>query len=79
MNIEQQLIERINNYEPSEATITDGCVTYRSTTRTHRSYAAQLNSAPERSSIRRTYLQRCYDWLVLLKKNNIELYHIIKS
>ncbi len=79
MTIEEQLIERMNNYEPSEATLTDGCVTYRSTTRTHRSYAAQLNNAPERSSIRRTYLQRCYDWLHLLKKNNIELCYIIKS
>ena len=78
MTIEEQLIERMNNYHPSEAMITDGCVKYHSTTRTHRSYAAQLKHAPNGSFVRKAYLKRCYGWLMLLKKNGIEMHHAIK-
>jgi hypothetical protein len=78
MTIEEQLIERMNNYQPSEATITDGCVTYHSTTRTHRSYAAHLKHAQNGSFVRKAYLKRCYGWLMLLKKNGIEMHHTIK-
>ena len=78
MNIEEQLIERMNNYEPIEATLTDGCVTYHSTTRTHRSYAGHLKHAPNGSFVRKVYLKRCYEWMMLLKKNGIELHHAIK-
>jgi hypothetical protein len=78
MTIEEQLIDRMNNYQPSEATLTDGCVTYHSTTRTHRTYAEHLKHAHNGSFVRKVYLKRCYEWLVLLKKNGIELHHAIK-
>ncbi|MBU3682399.1 MAG: hypothetical protein FGM16_10750 [Flavobacterium sp.] len=79
MTTEQRIIEYMTNYEPHDATLTDGCVTYHSTARTHRSYAAQLINAPEQSMVHRTYLNRCLNWLRLLKKNNIELYNTIKN
>jgi hypothetical protein len=78
MTIEEQLIERMNNYQPSETTLTDGCVTYHSTTRTHRSYAEHLKHAPNGSFVLKVYLKRCYEWLMLLKKNGIEMHHAIK-
>ena len=78
MTTEERIIDYMNNYEPSEATIKDGCVTYHSTTRTHRSYAAYLKHAPDGSFVRKAYLKRCYGWLMLLKKNGIEMYHTIK-
>jgi len=78
MTIEEQLIERMNNYYPSDVALTDGCVTYHSTARTHRSYAGQLKHAPDGSFVRKLYLKRCYEWLMLLKKNGIEMHHAIK-
>ena len=79
MTTEQRIIEYMTNYEPHDATLTDGYVTYLSTSRTHRSYANQLINAAEYSMVHRTYLHRCLNWLRLLKKNNIQLQHIIKN
>jgi hypothetical protein len=28
--------------------------------------------------VRKAYLKRCYGWLMLLKKNRIEMHHTIK-
>jgi hypothetical protein len=78
MTVEEQLIERMNNYQPSEAMIKDGCLTYHSTRQTHRSYAEHLKHAPDGSFVRKVYLKRCYEWLMLLKKNGIEMHHTIK-
>jgi hypothetical protein len=78
MTIEEQLIERMNNYEPEQGEFKEGATHYTDTFKTHRSYAAHLKHAPNGSFVRKAYLKRCYGWLMLLKKNGIEMHHTIK-
>jgi hypothetical protein len=78
MTTEQKIRLAMNDLEPDEAKITDGCTTYHSTTRTHDSYKEQLNHARLGSSTEYFYLLRCLDWIRLLKKNNIKLHNTIK-
>jgi hypothetical protein len=78
MTTEQKIRLAMNDLEPDEAKITDGCTTYHSTTRTHDSYKEQLNHARSGSSTEYFYLLRCLDWIRLLKKNNIKLHNTIK-
>ena len=68
----------MNSCEPSDTPLTDGCVKYRSALFTHNSYREQLKNSKPFTPVRYWYLRRCYDWLILLKKNNVALYNIIK-
>lgn len=77
--IEQKTIEYMTTKMPLEASIVDRHTTYHSTTATHQSYASQLTNAHRGSGAYRTYLIRCYEWLILLKKRGIELQDIIKN
>lgn len=77
--IEQKTIEYMTTKMPLEASIVDRHTTYHSTSATHQSYALQLTSAERGTGVYRTYLIRCYEWLVLLKKRGIELHNIIKT
>ena len=71
--IEQKTIEYMTTKMPIEASIVDRHTIYHSTSTTHKSYASQLMNASRGSGVYRTYLIRCYNWLVLLKKEGIEL------
>ena len=71
--IEQKIINAMTSKIPSDVSIIDRHTTYHSTLTTHKSYASQLMNASRGSGVYRTYLIRCYDWLVLLKKEGIEL------
>lgn len=77
--IEQKIIEHMTTKIPIDVTIKDRHITYHSTLTTHQSYALQLMSASRDSGVYRTYLIRCYEWLVFLKKEGIQLQDIIKS
>jgi hypothetical protein len=77
--IEQKTIEYMTTKMPNEASIVDRHIRYHSTSTTHKSYASQLMNAQRGSGAYRTYLIRCYEWLVLLKKEGIQLQDIIKS
>lgn len=78
MSSEEKVIHFMNTYLPSDTPLKDGCVTYRSVLFTHNSYRKQLNNSQPLTPVRYWYLRRCYDWLLLLKKNNIPLHNIIK-
>jgi hypothetical protein len=77
--IEQKTIEYMTTKMPIESSIVDRHTTYHSTSATHQSYASQLMNASRGSGAYRTYLIRCYNWLVLLKKRDIQLHNIIKD
>jgi hypothetical protein len=77
--IEQKTIEYMTTKLPEDTSIVDRHITYHSTIATHKSYASQLVNANRRSGAYRTYIIRCYDWLVLLKKRDVHLHDIIKS
>ena len=77
--IEQKTIEYMTTKMPIEASIVDIHTIYHSTSATHKSYASQLMNSLRGSGAYRTYLIRCYNWLVLLKKRDIQLHNIIKD
>jgi hypothetical protein len=77
--LEQKVIEYMTTKTPMDAIIKDRHITYHSAIVTHRSYANQLMSAQRDTGIYRTYLTRCYHWLILLKKTDIDLQDIIKD
>ena len=77
--IEQKTIEYMLNKLPEDTSILDRHIIYHSTIAAHKSYASQLVNARRSTGAYRTYLIRCYNWLVLLKKRGIALQDIIKS
>jgi hypothetical protein len=79
MNTEERIIDYMTNYEPEQGEFKEGEVYYNDTLKTHRSYAAQLMSAPRTSIAYRMYLKRSLDWLKLLKKHGINLQNVIKN
>lgn len=60
-------------YVPDEVTLVDGCKSYASTLATHQSYNANMIGATIGTWARKVYTQRCYDWLVLLKKSGVKM------
>jgi hypothetical protein len=79
MTTEQRIIEYMTNYEPQPVAIKDGEKTYFNALTTHKSYSIYLTSAKRNTSVYRTYLRLCFDWLKTLKKNGVELCYIIKN
>jgi hypothetical protein len=72
--IEVKIFDRMQNYLPEkDLIIKSKCYTFASIIQTHKSYASQLTHADKGTRIYECYLRRCYDWLVLLKQNNINL------
>jgi hypothetical protein len=69
----------MTNYEPEQSEFKEGEGYYTDTVKTHRSYAAQLMNAPPTSIAYRMYLNRCLDWLKLLKKHGVNLHNVIKN
>jgi hypothetical protein len=76
--LEKKIIEAMETKIPDEATIIDRHIIYKSTRVTHDSYKIQLLNASRGTRVYRTYLIRCYEWLVLLKKEKIDLNSVIK-
>lgn len=79
MTTEERIIDYMTNYEPEQTEFKEGAGYYTDTLKTHRSYAAQLMSAPPTSIAYRMYLTRCLDWLKLLKKHGVNLHNVIKN
>ena len=79
MTIEERIIDYMTNHEPEQTEFKEGEGYYMDTLKTHRSYAAQLMNAPRTSIAYRMYLNRCLDWLKLLKKHGVNLHNIIKN
>jgi len=79
MTTEERIIDYMTNYEPEQLEFKEGVTHYTDTLKTHRSYAAQLTSAPRTSIAYRMYLKRSLEWLKLLKKHGINLQNIIKK
>ena len=78
MTTEERIIDYMTNHEPEQREFKDGAVYYTDTLKTHRSYAAQLINAPRTTIAYRMYLNRCLDWLKLLKKHGVNLQNVIK-
>ena len=77
--IEEKIIDAMVNKIPVDRKIKDRHITYNSTVDTHDSYMQQLVNSSRGTGVYRTYLIRCYEWLILLKKENVELYAKIKK
>lgn len=73
MTNEQRILDYMVNYEPEQTDFKEGVTYYTDTLKTHRSYAAQLTTAPKGSIAYRMYLSRAFDWLKLLKKHGVKL------
>lgn len=78
MTLTEKIRKAMNEMVPDDTSLLDGPIRYHSTRRTHESFKQQLNHARAESSVEYWYLLRCYDWLRLLKKNNIKLQYAIK-
>ena len=63
---------------PDEASVVDGPTTYTSTTRAHVALARYLMATDKDAPVHRTYMLKAFNWLVLLKKKNIQLHNTIK-
>ena len=65
----EQVVESLMaHYTPEDITLIEGAYTYHSTVKTHQSYYAQWSEAIPNSWTRKVYMERCYVWLLLLKK-----------
>lgn len=60
-------------YVPEDVALVDGCKSYASTRKTHESYNAQMLGAMKGTWARKVYTERCYAWLVLLKKSGVKM------
>jgi hypothetical protein len=78
MTLPDKIRKAMNELTPEDGPLVDGPIRYHSTRLTHDSYKQQLNHARPDSSVEYWYLLRCYDWIRLLKKNNIKLHNAIK-
>lgn len=73
-DIEAKIFDRMLNYFPEkDLEIISGCSTFTSVKQAHDSFGSQLKHAGINTRVRERYLSRCYEWLVLLKKNNVQL------
>lgn len=63
----------MDSYLPEDMAFVDGCKRYESTQRTHRSYNEQMFGALPNTWARKVYTERCYDWLLLLKKKGVQM------
>ena len=77
--IEKRIIDFMTSSQPVEAKIIDRHTTYHSTTATHNTYREQLINANNATRVYRTYLIRCYDWIRLLKRHEVEIINLIKK
>jgi hypothetical protein len=75
----EKLIDAMTNKMPEETSIQDRHVHYSSTRLAHAKLASYMLNAREGSSVHRTYVLKALEWLVLLKKNNINLHNTIKE
>lgn len=78
MSTYAKIVEYMTEKLPDEAKIVDGPVTYTSTQQAHQTLAKYLMTAKEGTSVHRTYAIKSFEWLKLLKKNNINLHNTIK-
>jgi len=72
----ETLVHYMTNKLPDEFTIVDGPITHNSTQHTHKTLASYLTTAKPGTSVHRTYAIKAFEWLKLLKKNNINLQNI---
>jgi hypothetical protein len=76
MSTYEKIIQYMTEKLPDEFTIVDGPTTYNSTQHTHKTLASYLTTAKPGTSVHRTYAIKAFEWLKLLKKNNINLQNI---
>jgi len=75
----EKLIDAMTNKMPEETSIQDRHVHYASTTLAHTKLASYILNAREGSSAHQCYVLKALEWLMLLKKNNINLHNTIKE
>lgn len=73
--VKQKVIEYMMERIPAvDVAIEDGIVKYSSTLKTHESFCNQLvHCDDDRSRVYEIYLERCFNWLVLLKRSGVSL------
>lgn len=76
MSTYAKIIQYMTEKIPDECTLVDGPTTYNSTQQTHKTLASYLITAKPGTSVHRTYAIKAFEWLKLLKKNNINLQNI---
>ena len=69
----EKIIHYMTEMLPDEATLVDGPLTYTSTQQAHQSLARYLTAAAHGTSVHRIYTIKALNWLMLLRKNNINL------
>ena len=73
MSTYAKIIQYMTEKLPEECTLVDGPLTYTSTQQAHQSLARYLTTAEHGTSVHRTYTIKALNWLMLLRKNNINL------
>jgi hypothetical protein len=77
MSLSSEQIEMVElfmaSYTPEDVSLVDGCKNYESTHQTHISYNAQMCGALPNTWARKTYTERCYWWLLILKKRGVQM------
>jgi len=68
-----KIIHYMTDMLPDDCTLVDGPTTYTSTQQAHQSLAMYLTTAAHGTSVHRTYTIKALNWLMLLRKNNINL------
>lgn len=76
MSTYKKIIQYMTEKLPDECTLVDRHITYNSTQQTHKTLASYLTTAKPGTSVHRTYAIKAFEWLKLLKKNNINLQNI---
>lgn len=76
--VQDKVIEYMMDRIPAvDVSIEDGVVKYGSTLKTHESFGNQLlHCEDNRSRVYEIYLERCFNWLVLLKRSGVSLKEI---
>lgn len=72
--VKEKVIEYMRDRIPAvDVAIEDGIVKYSSTLKTHKSFGSQLLHCVENTRVYEIYLERCFNWLVLLKRSGVSL------
>ena len=79
MSTYEKIIQYMTEKLPDDCTLVDGPTTYTSTTKAHEALARYLMATDKHAPVHRTYVLKALEWLMLLKKNNINLHNTIKE
>lgn len=74
----ERILDAMLNKLPEEQSFIDRHIHYTSTQKAHYALANYITGSIEGTTLHKFYVIKSYEWLVLLKSNNIKLHNIIK-